>query len=344
MLTSTEIKQWQEALQESKNPLFFYDDDPDGLCSFILLYKMHREGHGVMVKSAPKVDMKFMHRVEENNPDIIFVLDMPMLEQEFVDGAKRTIYWLDHHQVQEIRNVKYFNPHLKDPECYIPATRMAYQISDNEEDLWIAMVGCLGDWYMPDFMDKFIEKYPDLMDGEKNLFNAVYKQPIGKLVRMFSFLLKGQTSEVNKSVKILTRVKSPYEILNQETSQARFLYKRFEKIDKDYNKILELAKKDAGRGKLFLFNYQDDKLSFTSELANELTSLHPDKVILISRKKSGEMKCSLRCQKPIADALAKALVGISGYGGGHPNACGAVIKEEDWEKFLEQFRKEIKGI
>ncbi len=344
MLTSTEIKQWQEALQESKNPLFFYDDDPDGLCSFILLYKMHREGHGVMVKSAPKVDMKFMHRVEENNPDIIFVLDMPMLEQEFVDGAKRTIYWLDHHQVQEIRNVKYFNPHLKDPECYIPATRMAYQISDNEEDLWIAMVGCLGDWYMPDFMDKFIEKYPDLMDGEKNLFNAVYKQPIGKLVRMFSFLLKGQTSEVNKSVKILTRVKSPYEILNQETSQARFLYKRFEKIDKDYNKILELAKKDAGRGKLFLFNYQDDKLSFTSELANELTSLYPDKVILISRKKSGEMKCSLRCQKPIADALAKALVGISGYGGGHPNACGAVIKEEDWEKFLEQFRKEIKGI
>ena len=344
MLTSTEIKQWQEALQESKNPLFFYDDDPDGLCSFILLYKMHREGHGVMVKSAPKVDMKFMHRVEENNPDIIFVLDMPMLEQEFVDGAKRTIYWLDHHQVQEIRNVKYFNPHLKDPECYIPATRMAYQISDNEEDLWIAMVGCLGDWYMPDFMDKFIEKYPDLMDGEKNLFNAVYKQPIGKLVRMFSFLLKGQTSEVNKSVKILTRVKSPYEILNQETSQARFLYKRFEKIDKDYNKILELAKKEAGRGKLFLFNYQDDKLSFTSELANELTSLYPDKVILISRKKSGEMKCSLRCQKPIADALAKALVGISGYGGGHPNACGAVIKEEDWEKFLEQFRKEIKGI
>ena len=344
MLTSTEIKQWQEALQESKNPLFFYDDDPDGLCSFILLYKMHREGHGVMVKSAPKVDMKFMHRVEENNPDIIFVLDMPMLEQEFVDGAKRTIYWLDHHQVQEIRNVKYFNPHLRDSECYIPATRMAYQISDNEEDLWIAMVGCLGDWYMPDFMDKFIEKYPDLMDGEKNLFNAVYKQPIGKLVRMFSFLLKGQTSEVNKSVKILTRVKSPYEILNQETSQARFLYKRFEKIDKDYNKILELAKKDAGRGKLFLFNYQDDKLSFTSELANELTSLYPDKVILISRKKSGEMKCSLRCQKPIADALAKALVGISGYGGGHPNACGAVIKEEDWEKFLEQFRKEIKGI
>ena len=342
MLTSTEIKQWQEALQESKNPLFFYDDDPDGLCSFILLYKMHREGHGVMVKSAPKVDMKFMHRVEENNPDIIFVLDMPMLEQEFVDGAKRTIYWLDHHQVQEIRNVKYFNPHLKDPECYIPATRMAYQISDNEEDLWIAMVGCLGDWYMPDFMDKFIEKYPDLMDGEKNLFNAVYKQPIGKLVRMFSFLLKGQTSEVNKSVKILTRVKSPYEILNQETSQARFLYKRFEKIDKDYNKILELAKKEAGRGKLFLFNYQDDKLSFTSELANELTSLYPDKVILISRKKSGEMKCSLRCQKPIADALAKALVGISGYGGGHPNACGAVIKKTDWDKFLKNLKNELK--
>ena len=54
------------------------------------------------------------------------------------------------------------------------------------------------------------------------------------------------------------------------------------------------------------------------------------------------MKCSLRGKTPIAKELEKALVGISGYGGGHPNACGAVIKEEDWNRFLKNFKREIK--
>ena len=56
------------------------------------------------------------------------------------------------------------------------------------------------------------------------------------------------------------------------------------------------------------------------------------------------MKCSLRGGTPISGALEKALVGIEGYGGGHAQACGAVIKEQDWERFLEQFREEIKKV
>ena len=55
------------------------------------------------------------------------------------------------------------------------------------------------------------------------------------------------------------------------------------------------------------------------------------------------MKCSLRSAKNIniAIALEKALVGIEGYGGGHEQACGACVKEEDFERFLEQLEAEI---
>jgi single-stranded DNA-specific DHH superfamily exonuclease len=342
MLTEKETTYLQEELATAKSPLFFYDDDPDGLCSFLLFYRIHREGRGIIVKTAPKLDLKLIHKVTENNPDKVFILDIPILVQEFIDEVKKPIFYLDHHSPQKLDKVHYFNPRIKDPDAYIPVTRMAYQISGNKEDLWIATIGCLADWHMPDFIDEFIEKYPHLLPKKKDLNDAVFKQPIGKLIRIFSFLLKGQISDVRKSVKILTRIKTPEEILNQETPQGKFLYKRFASINEKYVDLLKLAKKEVSRSKILLFFYSENKMSFTTDLANELTNLYPKKAVIIARKKSGEMKCSLRAKFPIRDALKKALVGIEGYGGGHENACGAVIKEENWEQFLENFKKEIK--
>ena len=341
MLTEKEIEFLREELATAKNPLFFYDDDPDGLSSFLLLYRKHREGRGIIVKSTPKIDKRWVQKVQENNPDKIFILDVPMVEQEFVDEVKRPIFHLDHHEPLHLEKVHYFNPRIKDKDAYIPTTRMAYQINGDEKDLWIAAVGCLADWHMPDFIDEFILKYPGLLPKKKDLPDAVFKQPIGKLVRIFSFLLKGQTSDVRKSVKILSRITSPTEILNQESSAGRFLYKRFESINIEYVRILKLAKKNISRNKLLLFYYSDAKWSFTADLANELMQMYPKKIILIARKKSGEMKCSLRAQQNIRDALEKALVGINGYGGGHEFACGAVIKEENWEQFLDHFKREM---
>ncbi|OGF91569.1 hypothetical protein A3H04_02950 [Candidatus Giovannonibacteria bacterium RIFCSPLOWO2_12_FULL_43_11c] len=91
-----------------------------------------------------------------------------------------------------------------------------------------------------------------------------------------------------------------------------------------------------------LFTYTSAQWSFTTNIANELAATYPKKVIIIARKKSGEMKASIRAQFRIVDALERALVGVSGYGGGHPNACGAVIKEEDWDRFVDRFKEELK--
>ena len=342
MLTKKEAEKLREELNNAQNPLFFYDGDPDGICSFILLYKMHREGKGVMLKSSPKLDLRFLRKVEENYPDKIFVLDIPIIEQEFVDKVNRPIFWIDHHEPLKIKKVKYYNPRIKKPHSYIPTTRMAYQISNNPKDLWIATVGCLADWHMPSFINEFIEKYPHLLSEKKDLNHAVYQQPIGKLVRIFFFLLKGPTSEVNKSIKILTRIKSPDEILEQKTAQGKFIYRHYEKINKYYEELIKDAQKKVTQSKLFLYNYSENKHSFTVELANELTNLYPDKVILIARKKGDQMKCSLRAKTNIRDPLKRALEGIQGYGGGHENACGTVIKEGSWDQFLKNLKKEIK--
>lgn len=343
MLTPKEITFLREELAAAKNPLFIYDDDADGLASFILLYKIHREGKGFRMAMTSKIDMQFMRKVDELNPDKIFVLDVPLIDQEFIDNVKRPVFWLDHHMLQEVKNVHYYNPRFKEPDAYIPTTVMAYEISGNSDDLWIAVAGCLGDWYLPDFIDEFIEKYPDYLSKTGDLATVIYSNPVGKLVKLFFFMLKGPSSEVKNSIKVLSRIKSPDEIFKQESSAGKFLYKRFEKVNMKYEEVLSEAKKKVGRSRLFVFTYPSQQWSFTANLANELRSLYPKKVVIIARKKSSEFKCSLRGTNVLA-ALKKSLEGINGYGGGHHNACGATIKEEDWDRFLENFKKEARNV
>ena len=341
MLTEKEVKLLREELATAKNPLFFYDGDGDGMASYLLLYRMHREGKAVALTSTSTLGQQFLRKVDELCPDKIFILDIPIVEQEFIDKAKRPIFWIDHHPPLERTKVKYFNPRLKEPDVYIPTSRMAYQISGNEEDLWFATVGCLSDWNMPDFINRFCKRYPHLLEKKSDLATAVFKSPVGKLVKLFFFILKGPTYDVRRSVKVMSRINSPDEILKQETAQGKFLWKRFERINRMYEELLEDAKKSVGRSRLILYFYTERKWSFTVNLANELAAFYPKKMIIIARKKSGEMKCSLR-GKNVQKLLEKALEGVEGGGGGHPDACGAVIKEESWEKFLEQFKEAMK--
>ncbi len=340
MLTDSEVHLLREELATAKNPLFLYDGDGDGLTSFLLLYKINREGKGIALNMTSIVDEQFIRKVQEIDPDKIFILDVPLVKQEFVDQAKRPIFWIDHHPPGKITKVKYFNPRLKDKDAYIPTSRMCWQVSQHPEDLWIAAAGSLADYHLPDFIDDFIKAYPDYLDQKLDLKTILYHKQVGKLVKLFFFLQKGPSSEVRKSVKILTRVKSPDEIFKQTTAQGKFLYKRFVVINEMYEELLVEAKKSVTKEKLVLFNYTEKKWSFTANLSNELFGLFPEKIILIARRKSGEVKCSLRGIN-VLSILQNALQGIEGHGGGHPEACGAVIKEQDWEQFLDNFKREM---
>ena len=343
MLTDKDVALLREELATAQNPLFFYDGDGDGLSSFLLLYRMHREGKGLALTMTSKLDVEALRKVQELEPDKIFVLDVPIISQEFLDQVKRPVFWIDHHPPLKRTKVKYFNPRLENPDAYVPTSRMCWQVSQRDEDRWIAILGNLADYYLPEYLDQFIEQYPQYLDKAYDLPTILYKKPLGKLVKLLFFIQKGPTSEVRKSVKILTRIKSPDEIFQQTTAQGKFLYRRFVKIDEMYEELLEEAKKAVTKEHFILFFYTEKKWSFTANLSNELFGLYPKKMIIIARRKSGEVKCSLR-GKNVLTYLQKALEGVEGHGGGHPDACGAVIKEKDWEKFLEQFKREMNNV
>jgi len=340
MLTEKQYNQIKEELDNCKNPLFFFDDDPDGLSAFLLLYRYKKEGHGLIVKTHPSLDKRSIPRLEEYKPDKVFVLDVANLSQEFVDECPEPVVWIDHHGPHELQDVKYFNPRVSNKEDNIPTTCLCYNAV--KQDLWIATIGCIADYYLPDFIDEFKKEYPGIIGDEKKVEDIYFKSNLYTLIKVFSFCLKGYTSDVMKSVKVLTRIKTPFEILNQETSQGKFIFKRYEKIKKLYDNILEEALKTHDNGKIFHFTYTDDKMSFTGDLSNELSYRFPNKLIIISRKKDDDFRMSLRSKDvQIPPILEKALIGLEGYGGGHEYACGANVNEKDFEEFIKRIKESI---
>jgi len=341
MLSDKDVKKIREELDNCKNPLFFFHDDPDGLCSFLLLYRYVREGHGIVFKAKPGLGVNFLRKVDEYMPDKVFILDIPIVDQEFIDKVKVPVIWIDHHKPLERNKVKYFNPRLKDKDDGTPVTRICYEVV--KQDMWIAAVGCVGDWIIPDFFDEFKKEYKGFVDKKFNEPGKIYfESRLGKLVRIFSYILKGKTGDAIKCFKILTRIDDPNEILEQSSAKGKFIYTRFEKINNEYMELLEGAVKKASSDKLLIYTYDEKKMSFTGDLSNELIHRYPDKIVIVGREKSGEIRMSLRSTKvKLPAVIDKALVGIEGYGGGHEYACGANVRKEDFDMFVDRIREEI---
>ena len=106
MLTKKQISEIREKLNSSTNPLFLFDNDPDGLCSFLLLQKYIKKGKGFPIKSFPELSEAYFSKISELNPDCLFILDKPVISKEFfkkVEEINLPIVWIDHHEINVMR-------------------------------------------------------------------------------------------------------------------------------------------------------------------------------------------------------------------------------------------------
>ena len=333
---------FRKYLDEAERPLFFFDDDPDGLCSFLLLYRYKKTGNGVIIKSTPELNESFKRKVDEYNPDYVFVLDKPMISQEFIDSVDVPIIWLDHHAPVKREGVEYFNPRLDDDGDGRPTSYWAYKIV--QRDNWLGVAGCVGDFHVPDFASEF--EYTDLLPRVYNTPEKIlFDTKLGDFIRLLSFIMKGKASDAMKNIKVLSRIDDPEEIMFKRSKQGNFLYKNYSKLKELYDTMLKeaLSKYDESDS-LLVYTYKDDRMSFTSDLSNEVLFWHPEKIVIVGRLKGGEYKCSVRsAQNPIEPILQIALEGIDGLAGGHPMACGACISQDSFQEFLRRLRSQLKN-
>jgi single-stranded DNA-specific DHH superfamily exonuclease len=344
MLTEEEITEIRQHLENSKNPIFFFDNDPDGLSAFLLLRKFIERGKGVAIKSFPELNESYVRKINELNGDYVFILDKPKISKGFVDEVKKInipIVWIDHHDVEIekdlLKEVNYYNPKKSRNPSSEPTTYLCYQVTKRKEDLWIAMMGCIADGFLPSFSNEFKLQYPELWRNVETAFQGVYETDLGKIIKMISFSLKDRTTKVVNMIKVLLEVTSPLEILN-ENHKSKAIHQRYTQVNSRYEKLIEKAKK-LNKGKILFFQYGGE-LSLSADLANELSYLYADKIIIVAYIKGARANLSIRGEKNIRDFTLRALKNLeNATGGGHENACGATMNVEDLEKFKQNFEK-----
>src|SRR3989344_4851950 len=192
MIKEKQLEEIRKELEESINPLFLFDDDPDGTCSYLILKKHYKKGYGRAIKTSPALNASHAHYADEDNYDLIVILDKPLVDQDFFDTIKRKTIWIDHHPPQERTNVQYYNPRINDDKDARPTTYWAYKIA--KTNMWIAMLGCIADYHVPDFTEEFRKEYPDLITAEpKDPGDVRYNMPFGKLIQLISFNTRRKT-------------------------------------------------------------------------------------------------------------------------------------------------------
>ena len=343
MLTTKQIEEVRSHLEKAQNPLFFFDNDADGLCSFLLLQRYIGRGKGVPIRSFPELNADYVRRITELNADYIFILDKPIVSSEFLEEVFKLnvpIVWIDHHEIDRStvpEFVNYYNPLFSKTKSNEPTTYLCYKITQNKEDLWIAVLGCIADRLVPDFYSEFREKYPDLSIDSESAFEIFYNSQIGKILKLFNFGLKDRVTNVIRMLKFLMRVKTPYEIL-EETKDNHLMHRRFKQIDLKYQKLMGNVEKIKDNGKLLFFSYGGD-LSISSDLANELSYRNPGKFVVVGYLSGMKVNISGRGEN-IRDLVLKAIEGLKdARGGGHENAVGAQVRIEDLEKFRERMEE-----
>ncbi|MBU4086055.1 MAG: DHH family phosphoesterase [Nanoarchaeota archaeon] len=346
MLSEAEIKSIRNHLEKAQNPLFFFDNDDDGLCAFLLFRRFIERGKGIAIKSFPDLNASYARKIHELKPDYIFILDKPIVSEGFLKEAQDLglgVVWVDHHDVpfpnlEQFSDVHYFNSMRSEKPSSEPVTYWAYKIAGKKEDLWLALAGCIGDGYLPEFAEEAEKKYPELWRGVSSAFEGLYSTGIGKIARILSFALKDRTSNVVNMMKTMFKA-TPQDVLLD--SKKNLILERFSQINLKYEKLVEKAKLSAGKGKLAYFQYGGD-LSISAEIANELSYLFSDKIVVVAYLSGTKANLSLR-GKNIKEITLKAIEGIeNARGGGHKDATGAQMNVEDLPRFKENIERLIK--
>ena len=344
MLTNTQVSEIKEHLEKAQNPVFFFDNDPDGLCAFLILQRYIGRGKGVVIKSFPALDENYFRKVQEFNADYIFILDKPVVSKGFFERAKEgnvPIVWIDHHDVDEEEvpeSVSYYNPIFNNPKSSEPTTVLCYNVTKKKDDSWIALVGAISDSYLPDFYNEFKEKFPELTVETKDPFKVLYDSKIGEVAFMMSNGLKDSTTNVVNMLRYLAKAKSPYDIL-EENGKNHSMHKKSSEIRKKYIQLLEKAKKVYKKNERVLFFRYGGDLSVSGELANNVKYLFPDKIVVVAYVKGNKVNLSLRGGN-IREKFLEAIDGLDGAtGGGHKDAVGGQMSADSLDKFIDRIKE-----
>ncbi|HLC31111.1 MAG TPA: DHH family phosphoesterase [Candidatus Nanoarchaeia archaeon] len=336
MISEEDLEELRGRLQGLQNPVFLFDNDCDGLCSYLLLRRWLGRGKGIAIRSYPDLGAQYVQKVAGFKADGVVVLDKPVLSETFLSGIAEIgipLLVIDHHaqSISEDHRLSLYNPLLGTKKSDEPVTYWCYQLT-GKKDGWIALLGCISDHYLPPFAAEVGARHPELWGKVKDVGEAYFSTGFGEIARALNFGLKDSLSHVVEMQDYLLDCGSPSDVL-AEVSDNRVFRDRVGALRKKYVSLLDKSG-DCWFGNLLFFDYGGDT-SMSSDLANELSFRHLGKVVAVAYVKEGVSNLSLRGKgvRVILEKLLPLFPGASG--GGHDDAVGARFKSSDLARFRE---------
>lgn len=322
-------------LTESQNPFFLYDNDVDGLCSFVLLRRWLGRGEGQVVKTYPFVAASYIDHALTAGSDLIVLLDRAVVGDSFFEYAQTKgipVVWIDHHDVSLPEGTySYYNPL---PSKQVPVTYLSYSLSGKTSDQWIAVMGCLADRHIPDFYEDFLRYFPNLARRADDAFKVYYTYEIGRLARALAFCMKDIPSHITILEQFLFTCQSP-ESLAAELDSDSPIGVRYREVSLLYRALLEKA--PVSREGVLFFTY-GGTFRISAELANELSYRNPSVIVAVGYTRDVMASFSLRGKgvRGLIESILPLFPGASG--GGHQDAVGIRIASSDVPAFEDELR------
>jgi single-stranded DNA-specific DHH superfamily exonuclease len=350
MLTKKQITEIKEHLDKAQNPLFFFDNDVDGLTGFLILQRYLGRGKGVIMRGVKSFNQEHFRKVEELNPDYVFLVDFtPEFDKEFLDFFEQKgipFVCIDHHDVPKPKVENYYNT-FHTSKKNEPVAHLCYNITEKKEDMWLAVMGCIADCYVPDYFNEFKKKYPGLGDYAKKgkdvvryAFDIRYNTELGKMIHVLAYGLFDTTTNVVNMLRYLMKARGPYDILEENSKTKSFLI-RYEFINKKVKNVIEKAEEHYDKKLNLIYHSYSGDMSVSQYVSDELNYKYPGTYIIINFSKGNSAKFSVRGPN-VRGLILESIKNIEGArGGGHKDSSGAQMTLGDLPVFKKNLIKNL---
>ncbi len=332
-------------LQSKRGVVIIHDDDPDGICSAVLLSKCCSR----VVTANPAVHSteygqsltpKLLEVLRRDDPQAIIFTDVPAIPQNLLSEAAESaeILILDHHYPENYRNVVYANPRLLKASAYLPSSYLAFHVAAAlglpQSLCWIAGVGVLSDHGVENCKPLFRlikSEYPELVGNAKfedvSLMDASNLGVLTKTITSATVASPRQGARI--AFKALNSAETYRDILEENRLEFRQLREWNQMVEEEFQSVIRDARRNIVRRgrKIVVYRFQS-RLRIKSLVANYLPRLFRNEIVLVIQKDGKYTHVSLRrgsrSHTDLRNLVQRAIADIpDASGGGHPEASAA---------------------
>ncbi len=338
MLSRDQVKAVQQRLDEVTRRLYFFDNDVDGLASFLLLNSQWPAIDFQCLLSGPSDEELYFTKLQETGFQLAVILDRPMVSERVIQALEQVL-WIDHHPPVTAYGAQYVNPRKENGNIPTACLAQALLPNTNPQTLLLSALGAAWDYYLPSHFTKLREQFPSLIDtNSTNLDIIHFDSQFGYLLRLLTFLLTGKKSEIHSNIERLRRIEDIRTVFTDTSLQQHYQEK-----ERKYEQLITQAQEEAlaMNDALLVFTYAAHD-SYTGYLANHLRYLFGKTVVVAKTfPDSNRYTMSIRATDDIDlhTVLPKAFDGLRGDYGGHEHACGAHIAKAEFDTCINRLQE-----